>query len=124
MQDFKKLQVWQKSHALVLETYAKTAHFPANEQFGLTSQARRASISIAANIAEGSSSGSARDFSRFLKMASASASEMEYFAFLARDLGYLTPADRVRWEERSCEIRRMLVAFTKKLTSNRVETAN
>ena len=55
MQDFKKLQVWQKAHRLVLQTYAKSAHFPREEQFGLTSQIRRAAVSIAANIAEGSS---------------------------------------------------------------------
>ena len=53
MQDFRKLHAWQKSHALVLRTYAITATFPKAELFGLTSQMRRAAVSIAANIAEG-----------------------------------------------------------------------
>jgi hypothetical protein len=54
MQDFRKLEAWQKSHSIALRTYAKTATFPRAELFGLTSQMRRAAVSIPANIAEGS----------------------------------------------------------------------
>ena len=82
MQDFKNLKAWQKAHRLVLETYAKTANFPREEQFGLTAQVRRAAVSIAANIAEGSSRRGDREFAQFLRVASGSASEVEYFAIL------------------------------------------
>jgi len=53
MQDFKKLQAWQKAHLLVLRTYAISAYFPEGERFGLTAQMRRAAVSVPANIAEG-----------------------------------------------------------------------
>ena len=69
MQDFKKLTVWKKSHALVLDVYAKTAHFPADELFGLVAQMRRAAVSIPANIAEGSSRGGDKEFAQFLRVA-------------------------------------------------------
>ena len=63
-----RAKVWQRSHALVLKIYTLTRDFPAEERFGLTSQLRRASISVATNIAEGSRRQHARDFARFLKV--------------------------------------------------------
>jgi four helix bundle protein len=69
MQDFKNLKVWQKSHELTLEIYKVTASFPKEELFGLTSQIRRASSSISANIAEGCGRQSDADFARFLQIA-------------------------------------------------------
>ena len=66
MQDFRKLQVWRKSHSLVLQVYAKTAMFPKAETYGVTAQARRAAVSIAANIAEGSARSGDKEFARFL----------------------------------------------------------
>lgn len=108
MQDFKNLQVWQKSHTLVIDVYAKTANFPPAEIFGLTSQIRRASVSIAANIAEGSSTGSDREFAQFLRRSLASASEVEYFSILISDLGLLERKAAKKWGEDACEIRRMI----------------
>ena len=121
MQDFKNLRVWQKSHELVLMTYAETAKFPAREAYGLSSQARRAAISIAANIAEGSSHGSDREFARFLRIAAASSSEVEYFSILAADLGFLDKVDSVRWRQKSSEVRQMLSGLLArmKVCSNR-----
>lgn len=68
MQDFRKLKVWQKSHALALHVYGKTADFPKAEMFGVTAQTRRAAVSIAANIAEGSARSGDKEFARFLYM--------------------------------------------------------
>jgi len=108
MQDFKKLQVWQKSHSLVLDVYAKTAKFPKEEMFALTSQIRRASVSIAANIAEGSSTGGDKEFARFLRVSAASASEVEYFSILVLDLGLLDRPAAEQWTRDVSEIRRMI----------------
>ena len=69
MQDFKKLQVWQKSHDLTLRIYELTSRFPREEMYGLTNQIRRACASIPTNIAEGCSRGSSADFARFLHIA-------------------------------------------------------
>ena len=76
MQDFRKLKVWQKSHRLALKVYAITANFPKTETFGVTSQARRAAVSIAANIAEGSARSGDKEFARFLYISLGSASEL------------------------------------------------
>ena len=77
MQDFRKLEVGQRSHALTVKIYELTRGFPAEEKFGLTSQLRRAAVSIESNLAEGSSRGSDPDFRRFVQMALGSASEVE-----------------------------------------------
>jgi len=89
MRDFRKLSVWQKSHALTLDVYQATAPFPRQEVFGLTSQLRRSAAGIAANIAEGCGRSSDKDFARFLTVVLGSASESEYHVLLAFGLGYL-----------------------------------
>lgn len=86
---YKKLDVWQKSHQLVLLTYKYTKDFPKYELFGLTSQIRRAVVSITANIVEGQASNSKRDFLNFLNMANRSLVEAEYLLEASLDLGYL-----------------------------------
>jgi four helix bundle protein len=78
MQDFRQLKVWQKAHRFVLHVYEATQKFPAEERFGLTSQIRRAAVSIPANIAEGAVRSSDADFGRFLHIALGSASEVDY----------------------------------------------
>ncbi len=77
MRDFRKLQVWQKSHQLALDIYRLTIDFPKSEQFGLTRQMRRAAVSIPANIAEGCGRETEREFQRFLHIAAGSANELE-----------------------------------------------
>ena len=90
MKDFRRLDVWQKSHALTLGIYKATAAFPNDERFGLTSQIRRCSVSIEANIAEGCGRGADPDFRRFLHMAPGSASELDCELLLSRDLSFIS----------------------------------
>ena len=115
MQDFKKLRVWEVSHSVTLDVYRVTKQFPKDELYGLTSQIRRASGSIAANIAEGCGRASAADFARFLQIAMGSASELEYHLILARDLQLLTTTDFDRLTTGTIETKRMLTALIQKV---------
>lgn len=90
---FEDLVAWQKAHAFVLGVYRETKFFPADERFGLTSQFRRAAVSIAANIAEGFRRRSSNDKMRFLNTAQSSLEECRYFLILAKDLDYLENAN-------------------------------
>jgi four helix bundle protein len=96
VQSFKNLKVWEKAHVLTLDIYQSSKSFPREEIYGLTSQMRRASASIGANIAEGACRGGDLDFARFLQMAAGSASELEYHLLLARDLELLNKLDYQR----------------------------
>ena len=85
------LKSWVACHELVLAVYRETRRWPATEQYGLTSQARRSAYSAAANIAEGAAKRGNREFRRFLDISLGSLSELSYILQLARDLGYLKP---------------------------------
>ena len=85
---FEDLVAWQKAHGFVMAVYALTRSFPREERYGLTSQFRRAAVSIAANIAEGFGKRSVGDKLRFLDHAQGSLEECRYFLVLTRDLGY------------------------------------
>ncbi len=111
MQDFHNLKVWQRSHQLVLLVYKATAKFPKDELYGLTSQIRRAAVSIPANIAEGCVRGGDQEFSRFLYIAQGSASELDYHLLLSRDLDYISPSDYQSLSKGLTEVRRMLSTF-------------
>jgi four helix bundle protein len=115
VKDFRHLSAWRKAHALALEVYRATAGFPAEERFGLTSQMRRAAVSVPANVAEGCGRGSDADFGRFLQIALGSASELEYHLILARDLGFIAPAEHQTMEEAATEVKRMLSGLLKSL---------
>lgn len=78
MRDFRQLRVWEDSHQLALEIYKITKSFPKEELFALTSQIRRASVSIASNIAVGCGRGSNKDYANFLQMALGSAFKVDY----------------------------------------------
>jgi four helix bundle protein len=118
MQDFRKLKVWQKSHTLTLEIYQATKSFPGAELYGLTTQIRRSSASIPANIAEGCARNSDAEFARFLKIAMGSASELEYHLLLARDLGFLNFSVYEKLDQMTTEIKQMLTTFIKKLKAD------
>jgi four helix bundle protein len=84
------LDVWKKAIDFVVEIYKMTETFPADERFGLTSQIRRASVSIPANIAEGAGRESDKDYLRFLSIAQGSTSEVETELLIANRLGFLS----------------------------------
>lgn len=89
IKNFTDLNAWQRAHALMLEVYRETSIFPREEQFGLTSQLRRASISITSNIAEGFSRNSWKEKVQFYSMSLGSLTEIESQLIAARDLRYL-----------------------------------
>jgi four helix bundle protein len=116
--DFRELKVWEKAHQLTLEVYKATTNFPREELYGLTSQIRRSSASIAANIAEGCGRGSVAELGRYLQMAMGSASELEYHLLLARDLKILASPAYELLAQRVTEVKRMLTSFLQKLTAD------
>jgi four helix bundle protein len=118
VQDFRKLKVWEKAHTLTLDVYKASRSFPREEIYGLTSQIRRASVSIGANIAEGTCRRGDVDFARFLQMAAGSASEVEYHLLLARDLNLLEASDYQRLSEKAVEVKRMLASLMQKLRAD------
>ncbi|MBI4802077.1 MAG: PorV/PorQ family protein [Elusimicrobia bacterium] len=92
LRDYKELKVWKKAYRLVLEVYKATDTFPKTELYGLTSQMRRASLSIPSNIAEGYRRTHMAEYLQFLSMAMGSAAELETQWMLAKDLGYVNEA--------------------------------
>lgn len=115
MKDFREYKVWEKSYSLTLAIYKKTASFPREELFGLTSQIRRSCASIPANIAEGCGRGSNRDFARFLQIAIGSSSELMCHLMLARDLKMMSLADYDTLSGRATEVKRMLTGLLQKV---------
>ena len=119
MRDFSQLKVWQKAHALTLGIYRATAAFPREEVYGITSQMRRYSASMGANIAEGCGRTGNGDFHRFLNVAVASAAESEYFLLLARDLAFMPVKSYGTLREDVLEVQRMLASLLRKVDGAR-----
>ena len=105
---FQDLVVWQKAHQFALAAYALTAAFPKQEIYGLSSQMRRAAVSIPANIAEGFRRRGRPDKARFMNIAEGSIEECRYYLILARDLGY---GDSAKLTESLEEVSRLLNAY-------------
>ncbi len=101
---WKDLIVWQKAHELVLEVYKVSADFPEKEKFGLTQQIRRSSSSVAANIVEGKSKKTDKEFSSYLYNSRGSLEETRYHLLLSRDLGYLDDKLFVTLEKKATEV--------------------
>jgi four helix bundle protein len=119
VKDFRELKVWRKAHELTLAVYQIAASFPREELYGLTAQLRRASSSIAANLAEGCGRNGDAELARFCSMAMGSASELEYHLLLARDLKLIRPQDYDALDQRATELKRMLTALLQKLNADR-----
>lgn len=115
MQSFRNLKVWEKAHVLTLDVYKSSKGFPRDEQYGLTSQMRRSSASIGANIAEGCCRKGDSELGRFLQIAMGSASELEYHLLLARDLEVMKSMDYQRLSSGVIEVKRMLASLIHKL---------
>jgi four helix bundle protein len=107
---FEDLVVWQKAHAWVLSIYTLSDKFPAKETYGLTSQLRRAAISIPANIAEGFKKAGIADKKRFTNIAQGSLEECRYYLILSRDLGY---GETHELSVQLDEVGRMLSAYSR-----------
>ena len=109
---FQDLVVWQKSHQFVLAVYRLTREFPRTEQYGLTSQIRRAAVSIPANIAEGFKRRGKADKARFLNIAQGALEETRYYLILAADLGYGDLSLAMRMAE---EVGKLLGAYSRSI---------
>ncbi len=89
MNNLKELKIWQKAIDLSVEVYKITSHFPSDERFGLTSQARRAAVSISSNIAEGAGRTSTKEFNYFLGIANGSSFELQTQLVIASRLSFI-----------------------------------
>lgn len=115
IQSYKELIVWQKSVILVKEVYLATEKFPKSEIYGLTSQLRRAVISVPSNIAEGYGRRSKKEFSHFCAIAYGSALEVETQIILCKELNFLKPEDSRTLEEVLGEVLKMLNSMIAKI---------
>jgi four helix bundle protein len=115
MSNFRNLLIWQKAMSLTTFIYNSTNKFPKEEIFGLTSQIRRASISIPSNIAEGFGRDSCKEYLRFLNISISSLFELQTQLEIAKNINYLNEIEFNTLYENSRELERMLVSFTNKI---------
>jgi four helix bundle protein len=118
MKNFRDLKVWEKAHSSTLDSYRFTNAFPRQELFGLTSQTRRANVSIAANIAEGCGKRGNGEFQRCLNIAAGSASELEYHVLLTGDLRDGVSCRRL--DEAVGEVKLVLSALVRQVEAERL----
>jgi four helix bundle protein len=112
---FEELVVWQKAHQFVLQAYQYTRSFPSSEAFGLTSQLRRAAVSVPANIAEGFNRPTKAERVRFLHISKGSLEECRYYLILAQELGY---GDTTPLSSLLGDVSRLLQSFTSRTSSH------
>ena len=112
---FQDLIVWQKAHEFVINIYKLTVDFPKTEVYGLTSQFRRAAVSIPANIAEGFKKKGKADKIRYYNIAQASLEECRYYILLSEDLGYCDTSELSKQAE---EISKLLEAYIRSLANS------
>ena len=115
IRSYRDLRIWQHGIELAKEVYRLTARFPPEETYGLTSQLRRAAVSVPSNIAEGQSRGKAGDFSRFLRISLGSLSEVDTQLVIACELGYLAEAERDKIVEDIASLKKMTYTLINRL---------
>ena len=115
MRAHRKLDLWQKSVDFVVDVYNVTKDFPSEERFGLQAQLRRAAVSAAANIVEGSARRTGREYLHFLNIALGSACEARYLLSLAHRLGFLKKADAEHMSARSSAVVKTLAGLMRAL---------
>lgn len=113
MKTYRDLIVWQKAYEFTISLYEVTRKFPKEEQYGLTSQMRRATVSVTSNIAEGFGRGSAREKDQFYAIAHGSLYEVESQLFVALGVGYIKKDDHARLLSQLEEVSRMLQGLRK-----------
>jgi four helix bundle protein len=111
MRNYRELDVWEKSHKLTLELYRLSRSFPREETYGLTSQMRRAAVSIGANLAEECGRRTSPELARFVRIAMGSASELDYHLLLCRDFEFVTESQYERSVADLTRVRKMLSAL-------------
>src|SRR5580658_1879237 len=115
MRNYRDLRVWEEAHTLTLAVYKTTQTFPKEERFGLTSQVRRASASIAANLAEGCGRRSDGEMGRYVQIAMGSGAEVSYHLLLAKDLGFVMSEQYIELNASLERVLRMLSALSAKV---------
>jgi four helix bundle protein len=118
MNNYKNIRVWKSSYELSLQIYEITKYFPDDERFGLTSQLRRAAVSIPINIAEGSGRSSKKDFAHFIQIAIGSTNEVECELMLAKDLHLISEDIFKEINVKLIKIRVMLFSFRNTLLNS------
>jgi four helix bundle protein len=115
MRNYRDLRVWEEAHTLTLAVYKTTQTFPKEERFGLISQIRRASTSIAANLAEGCGRRSDGEMGRYVQIAMGSGAEVSYHLLLAKDLGFVMSEQYIELNASLERVLRMLSALSAKV---------
>ena len=113
MQNYRRLAVWRKAHAIALNIHRLTENIPKRRCAGLVSQLQRAALSIPANIAEGASRATDKDFAKFLQIALASTTEVEYHLEFAADAAIISHSEFLLRQQEIVEVRRMLTGLVK-----------
>jgi four helix bundle protein len=116
---FESLIMWQEAHKITLFVYKLTKLFPKEELFGLTSQFRRAVVSISANIAEGYKKRGPADKLRFMNISQGSLEECRYYAILSKDLGYISELEKSELEEVISKTSYLLNTYCRKIITNK-----
>lgn len=118
MSDYRKLKVWQKAHALALNAHRAAARIRGYQYASFRSQIIRAAMSIPANIVEGREQKTEAAFARFLRIALASASELEYHLLAARDVGAISRGEHLSLSSQVAEVRMMLHGLVRRLNDH------
>ena len=118
VKSYKDLLIWQKGMALAKLVYRLTVRFPREEKFGLTSQIRRAAVSVPSNIAEGQARQSTKEFLQFLSHAEGSLAELETQTLLVVELGFVCREDAAEILDKIDELQKMIVGLRRKLPAD------
>ena len=121
IKSFSELQVWQKAHELTLAVFRATERFPKSDLYGIVSQVRRSSSSVAANIAEGFGRGTTKELLRSLQISRGELEETRYFLYLSRDLGKISAAEFGTFSELCDSTGRLLNALGSSLKKRLVD---
>jgi four helix bundle protein len=123
MRNYRDLEVWKLSHKLTLDLYAASRKFPKEEMFGLTSQLRRAAVSVGANLAEGCGRRTSPELARFIRIAMGSASELDYHLLLCRDFEFVSAEFYEGSSKELIRVRKMLSALLSSVEAQMQEKA-
>jgi four helix bundle protein len=121
MRDYKKYNVWELGHKLVLKIYIVSKTFPREEVYGISSQLKRAAVSIPTNIAEGCSRKSDKEFARFLDISFGSAAETEYLILLVKDLKFINEDDFIEISNEIISIKKQLYQLIYKINADGIK---